>query len=230
MTATYFIDWKGKRDGPFSIEQIATLLESGEIGVLHRVETAAGLIPLKQFLIEADAARWGHLKGPVANAGAKSAVANAPASSAPARPGPNEATATPIPLVTSLGRDPAEAASLLFPGHHSLGAIPGGDSANEPAAPTPPPRGFTSTPARVQKPAPRAKPAPFLLGESAEILEAYAKSGLCFLFPPYVYWAWRDALDLHSRGYLLAADRIKWISLGLAAGGIAFWLFLWMAW
>jgi hypothetical protein len=47
---TYFITWKGRRDGPYSLEQLVDLLERGEIGLLHRVETAAGLVPLRDLL------------------------------------------------------------------------------------------------------------------------------------------------------------------------------------
>jgi hypothetical protein len=47
---TYFITWKGRRDGPYSLEQLADLLARGEIGLLHRVETAVGLVPLRDLL------------------------------------------------------------------------------------------------------------------------------------------------------------------------------------
>jgi len=47
---TYFIVWKGRRDGPYSLDQLADLLKRGDIGLLHRVETPAGLVPLKQLL------------------------------------------------------------------------------------------------------------------------------------------------------------------------------------
>src|SRR6204780_1243881 len=51
---TYFIIWKGRRDGPYSLEQLTELLERGEIGLLHRVETAAGLVPLRDLLPAAE--------------------------------------------------------------------------------------------------------------------------------------------------------------------------------
>ncbi|HTB62167.1 MAG TPA: hypothetical protein VK737_01150 [Opitutales bacterium] len=48
---TYFITWKGKRDGPYTLEQLADLLERGDIGLLHRVETRTGLVPLRHLLL-----------------------------------------------------------------------------------------------------------------------------------------------------------------------------------
>jgi len=47
---TYFIVWKGRRDGPYSLDQLVELLKRGDIGLLHRVETSAGLVPLRQLL------------------------------------------------------------------------------------------------------------------------------------------------------------------------------------
>jgi hypothetical protein len=47
---TYFISWKGRRDGPYTLVELAKLLEQGEIGLLHRVETTAGMVPLRDLL------------------------------------------------------------------------------------------------------------------------------------------------------------------------------------
>lgn len=54
---SYFITWKGRRDGPFSLEQLEEMLKGGEIGLLHRVETTAGQVPLRQLLESVNAAR-----------------------------------------------------------------------------------------------------------------------------------------------------------------------------
>ena len=88
---TYFIAWKGQRDGPYSVEQLAALLEKGDIGLLHRVETSIGLVPLKQLLLEADPARWGYLVGlasppPAAPAASTPAPESAPANAPPPLP------------------------------------------------------------------------------------------------------------------------------------------------
>ncbi len=84
---TYFIVWKGRRDGPYSLEELTDLLERGEIGLLHRVETSAGLVPLRQLLLEVDPARWGEL------AEAPSPLGHLPT---PAKPVPT-ADAAPLP-------------------------------------------------------------------------------------------------------------------------------------
>jgi hypothetical protein len=61
MTApTYFISWKGRRDGPYSVEQLADLLQRGEISLLHRVETGQGSVPLRQVLQNSEGGRWTH--------------------------------------------------------------------------------------------------------------------------------------------------------------------------
>lgn len=59
MTAaeTYFVTWKGRRDGPYTIEQLESLLKNGDIGLLHRVETPAGQMPLRQLLEAVNATR-----------------------------------------------------------------------------------------------------------------------------------------------------------------------------
>ncbi|HVU37418.1 MAG TPA: hypothetical protein VHC95_03730 [Opitutales bacterium] len=59
MTAaeTYFVTWKGRRDGPYTVEQLESLLKNGDIGLLHRVETPAGQMPLRQLLDTVNAAR-----------------------------------------------------------------------------------------------------------------------------------------------------------------------------
>ncbi len=49
---TYFITWKGRRDGPYSREQLENLLKNGDIGLLHRVETSTGQMSLQQLLDE----------------------------------------------------------------------------------------------------------------------------------------------------------------------------------
>ena len=47
---TYFITWKGKRDGPFTLEQLEEMLRNGDVGLLHSVETSSGTMPLRQLL------------------------------------------------------------------------------------------------------------------------------------------------------------------------------------
>jgi hypothetical protein len=47
---TYFIAWKGRRDGPYSRTQLEALLKNGDISLLHRVETSAGQVSLQQLL------------------------------------------------------------------------------------------------------------------------------------------------------------------------------------
>jgi len=95
---TYFIAWKGRRDGPYSVDQLATLLQKGEVGLTHRVETDAGAIPLRQLLLDADPARFSNLLSPsVGGASGPSLLGPVPdkntsspldpAGSAPAAPG-----------------------------------------------------------------------------------------------------------------------------------------------
>jgi hypothetical protein len=91
---TYFITWKGRRDGPYSLEQLA-LLGRGEIGLLHRVETTAGLVPLRDLLPATDPAdippvkiEYGLLGPPAARpptpVPASTSTAEAPPAAAPA--------------------------------------------------------------------------------------------------------------------------------------------------
>jgi len=92
MTAadTYFIAWKGRRDGPYTLAELTDLLERGEIGLLHRVETAAGLVPLRQLLLQVDPARWGDLSDAPSSLGAPPVPA---ASAAPPAAGTSASTA-----------------------------------------------------------------------------------------------------------------------------------------
>jgi hypothetical protein len=144
---TYFIVWKGRRDGPYSLDQLGDLLKRGEIGLLHRVETAAGLVPLKQLL---------------------------PQIAAPA--------------------------GSVF-------------STPEDYAPAP----------EVETPAPAPAPVRENLPQ-AEALRAYTTCGWCFALPPLALRAWARARDLAARGYPQTAQRLQWMSAGLGAGGVIFWL------
>jgi hypothetical protein len=93
---TYFIAWKGQRDGPYSVEQLAALLEKGDIGLLHRVETSTGLMPLKQLLLETDSVRWGYLAGLALPPAAPSANNSSAPEIVPANDAPPTAAATRI--------------------------------------------------------------------------------------------------------------------------------------
>jgi hypothetical protein len=111
----YFIAWKGQRDGPYSLEQLAGLLERGEIGLLHRVETPGGLVPLRQLLIETDPARWAGLAGRAAPVASPTATL---APMTPAAPPPGDASSS--NSAPSAAKDDARAYALcglcfLFP-------------------------------------------------------------------------------------------------------------------
>jgi hypothetical protein len=140
---TYFIVWKGRRDGPYTLDQLADLLKRGDIGLLHRVETPAGLVPLKQLL------------------------------PAPAEP--------------------------------------------------------SSAPAEIISPPPEMTPRPAVPAENLaqdEAMRAYTTCGLCFVLPPLAYRTWLRARDLAAQGYPQTAQRLQWLSAGLGAGGLVFWLIL----
>jgi hypothetical protein len=148
---TYFIVWKGRRDGPYSLDQLGDLLKRGDIGLLHRVETPAGLVPLKQLLPQP-------------------AAVSAPAATA---------------------EDDLPAPEL---------------AAHLPASPTAAARGENLP--------------------QEEALRVYTTCGLCFVLPPLAYRAWMQACELAVRGYPQTAQRLQWISVGLSAGGVVFWLVL----
>ncbi len=151
---TYFIVWKGRRDGPYSLDQLGDLLKRGDIGLLHRVETAAGLVPLKQLL-------------------------------------------------------PPTAAPMAEP---LFGAPEGDDLSTLELAAHPPAQAIAATP-----------------GENVpqtEALRAYTTCGWCFALPPLAWRAWALARDLAARGYPQTAQRLQWLSAGLAGGGVVFWLIL----
>lgn len=145
---TYFIVWKGRRDGPYSLDQLSDLLKRGDIGLLHRVETPGGLVPLKQLLPQ-----------PAAPTG---------------------------PLASSMDANLVDVESTA-------------------------PR----TSARAEE----------NLAQDVA-LRAYTTCGLCFVLPPLVYRAWEQARGLAARGYPQTAQRLQWISAGLGAGGVVFWLVL----
>jgi hypothetical protein len=169
---TYFITWKGRRDGPYSLEQLTELLNRGEIGLLHRVETVNGLVPLRDLLPE---------------------------------------TTTPTdftPVKTEYG--------LLGPPTtlaHAAMSSSAPSSANPPVPETP----TASTPASES-----------IAPEKAARL--YTICGLCFVFPPLVAWSWMLAGQLAKQGQPVTAARTKWLSAGLASGGILLWVLLWCLW
>ncbi len=160
--ATYFIAWKGRRDGPYSLEELTDLLERGEIGLLHRVETPGGLVPLRQLLLQIDPARWGEF-------------ADEPSS--------------------------------------PLGSLP------TPARPKAVSHEMASASA-----APVADAPEHLAEDVAQ--RAYLICGLCFVFPPLALRALNNARNLASEGYPQTAQRLKYLSVGLCAGGVVFWLLL----
>jgi hypothetical protein len=148
---TYFITWKGKRDGPYTLEQLADLLERGDIGLLHRVETRTGLVPLRHLLLPP----------------------------APASP---------------LGSAAQEA---------------DGDYHPHPAESAP------------------SAPAEFPSPETAT--RAYTLCGLCFVFPPLIYRAWAASREFTLDGFPQTAQRVQWLSAGLASSGVIFWItLLWL--
>jgi len=163
---TYFITWKGRRDGPYSLEQLTHLLERGEIGLLHRVETNAGLVPLRDLL-----------------------------------PPPNPADFVKVktePTTSGL-----------------LGPLPL-------PAPVPPP---------IREPEiPVASPAALESLNPEQAARLYTICGLCFVFPPLAVWSWMMASELEYRGQNVTAVRMKWLSVGLAGGGVLLWILLWRLW
>jgi hypothetical protein len=147
---TYFITWKGRRDGPYSVGQLEEMLKNGEVGLLHSVETTAGPVPLRQLL----------------------------------------ATANPAPENT-----PASSPSL---------------------------DDETASPPRAVAPVERIA--------EAEMQRLYILCGWCFALPPLAWRAWQQACILTKRGDVKTAERIKWLSLGMAAGGLLLWVLLWRIW
>ncbi len=130
--STYFVSWKGRHDGPYSVEQLAELLQRGEISLLHRVETDQGSVPLRQLLQQAEGGRWAHLLSGAASNGTASSTAEGIADTtadgkaaadtttlpASARPGasssssavrPRQAGVVPV-LAEFLGSNPADPA------------------------------------------------------------------------------------------------------------------------
>jgi hypothetical protein len=58
----------------------------------------------------------------------------------------------------------------------------------------------------------------------------YTICGLCFVFPPLAGWSWMIASQLAREGQPVTAARTKWLSAGLASGGILLWILLWRLW
>jgi hypothetical protein len=199
--ATYFIVWKGRRDGPYTLPQLADLLQRGEIGLLDRIETSTGQIGLRQLLMEADPARWSSL---AATPGTPFAAEYHAPSAVPPGAGTQSspAAAMPNPLGT-----PAPLA---------------------PPAPPPLPAAFPAAPA-PESPSPAAPPA---AGASipADLLRDYLLCGLSFLVPPLAGWIWQICDQRAARGETELARKMRYTSLGLAAGGLVFWLLVWWAW
>ena len=155
-TESYFISWKGRRDGPYTLKELADMLAQGEIGLLHRVETAAGLVPLRDLLPAHDPGEF---------------------SKAPVEAGLTGQLPVPEPSLKS----------------------------------EPPPTAIESL-------------------DSERAARLYTICGLCFVFPPLAVWSWMLARQLANQGQPVTAARMKWMSIGLAAGGIMLWVLLWRLW
>jgi len=94
-------------------------------------------------------------------------------------------------------------------------------------------------PASSPAPAPANPPIPEMPVASASANESiapekaarfYSICGLCFVFPPLVVWSWLLAGQLTSQGQPVTAARMRWLSAGLAGGGILLWILLWHLW
>ena len=200
---TYFIAWKGRRDGPFSLEQLAGLLQRGDIGLLHRVETTAGPMPLRQLLLAADPARWSNLA--VAPGLSKT---EAPAPSRAEEPGPIPPPPTNATTSNPLGLPPPTQRTAYTPSS----AI----SNQQSAIPSSPSQLAT----RNSKPETSSD-------DSPDALRAYIVSGLTFLCPPLAWYGLKLAKNLGAQGQPQLAQRLLYLNYGLAATGLLFWLLLW---
>ncbi len=169
---TYFITWKGRRDGPYSLEQLTELLERGEIGLLHRVETTAGLVPLRDLLPAINPTDFSPAKTEYVPAKTEYGLLGPPP--------------TPVP------------APVVMP-------------ASMPEVPPPPSPGLESL-------------------DPEKAARLYTICGLCFVLPPLAGWSWMIASQLASQGQPVTAARMKWLSVGLASGGILLWILLWRLW
>jgi len=207
---TYFIAWKGRRDGPFTLEELASLLQRGDIGLLHRVETAAGPMPLRQLLLTTDPARWNNL-----------AVA----------PG-HHRTDEPSPA-----RPPENATSAGFyggvPGQRVEPAAPVQPTEANPLGLPPPSAPSSNSALRTPHstlPHPKLETRNSKLETSADAppdaLRAYIVSGLTFLFPPLVWYGLKLAKNLATQGHTQLAQNLLYLNYGLAGSGLLFWILI----
>jgi len=204
-TETYFIAWKGRRDGPFTIEQLADLLQKGEIGLLHRVETLSGAMPLRQLLLAADPARW-------------SSLALTPGSRVPFQsPGYSPNTA-PNPFESPRPNPTETSASAANP----FGFAP------PPQPETQSSKLETSSPSSAQPQTVNRKPETSSSSEDPPAaLRAYIICGCTTRFPPRAWCSLKLAKTFARDGHPLLAQRLKILSLTLAPTGLLFWLLIW---
>ena len=47
----YYLQWKGQKTGPFSLDQVIEMLQSNEIGVMHQIGGGSDWMTLQDFLI-----------------------------------------------------------------------------------------------------------------------------------------------------------------------------------
>jgi hypothetical protein len=215
---TYFIAWKGRRDGPFSLEQLSDLLQRGDIGLLHRVETAAGPMPLRQLLLTADPNRWNNLS--VAPGHHRTDEPS------PARPPEN---ATPAGFFGGTPGQRVESANPLAPLQHSPSAEANPLGLPPPsAAPSSHPSSFSPHPSRSSQPQTgNRKPETSLPSDdSPDALRAYIVSGLAFLFPPLAWYGLKLAKNLAAQGHPKLAQNLLYLNYGLAASGLLFWILI----
>lgn len=226
---TYFIAWKGRRDGPFSLEELADLLQRGDIGLLHRVETAAGPMPLRQLLLNADPNRWNNLTvAPGHHRSDEPAPARPPESATPTgffsgAPAPNrvegpghsaERQNEPSPLAPIPHSQPTEANPLGLP-------PPSAPSSNS-AFRTP----HSTLPSFQPQTVNRKPETPLSSDAPPDALRAYIISGLAFLFPPLAWYGLKLAKNLAAQGHPKLAQNLLYLNYGLAASGLLFWILI----
>jgi hypothetical protein len=210
---TYFIAWKGKRDGPYSLEQLADLLQNGEIGFLHRVETSAGPIALRQLLLAADPARWSNL-AQAPGAAPQSTRTPAPFQS----PAPSHVEA-PAPTAQPSASNP----------FGQLPTNPTGASSN-PGSPLQPINPSTRQPSPPAQPLAISNQPSAISADPPEALRAYIVAGLTFLFPPLAGYAFFLTQKLADRGHAQLARRLHVLYAALALTGLLFWILIWKMW